>query len=50
MNKKELIGKVADKTGLSKKDVEASFTQIFETIKEELVQEMKIENKSFGTI
>ena len=49
MNKKELIGKVADKTGLSKKDVEASFTQIFETIKEALGQEMKIAIKGFGT-
>ena len=49
MNKKELIASVAEKTGLSKKDIEAAFTQIFETIKDALAGQDKIAIKGFGT-
>jgi DNA-binding protein HU-beta len=55
MNKKELISSVAEKTGLSKKDVESAFSHIFETIKEVLAdkdagaEKKKIAIKGFGT-
>lgn len=49
MTKKELIGTVAEQTELSKKNVEAAFTAIFETIKDALARKDKIAIKGFGT-
>ena len=52
MTKKELIGTVAQSTGLSKKDVETVFKSIFETIKNSLSEGgegARIAIKGFGT-
>ena len=49
MTKKELISTVAEQTELSKKNVEAAFSAIFEAIKDALSQKDKIAIKGFGT-
>ena len=49
MTKKELIAAVAEETELSKKNVELTFSAIFETIKDALAREDKIAIKGFGT-
>lgn len=49
MNKKELVGKVAQKTGLMKKDVEAVTDVMLEEIKAALVKKEKVQFTGFGT-
>lgn len=49
MTKKELIGIVADETGLQKKDVRAVFNSIFSNIEEEMGNGGKILITGFGT-
>lgn len=49
MNKTELIAAVADKAGLTKKDVEKAITATLETIKEEVATGGKVQVVGFGT-
>ena len=49
MTKNELIDVVAEKTGLSKKDVKSSIEAIIETITETLVKKDSISFIGFGT-
>lgn len=49
MNKKELVGKVAQKTGMMKKDVEAVVDSTLEEIKDALVKKDKVQFMGFGT-
>ena len=49
MNKTELINAVADKTELSKKDVEAAVSAVIEAITEALTQEEKVQLVGFGS-
>ena len=48
MNKKELIGRVAEKTGIMKKDVEAVTETILEEIRETLAANGKVQLMGFG--
>ena len=48
MNKKELIGRVAEKTGIMKKDVEAVTETILEEIRETLAANGKVQPMGFG--
>ena len=49
MNKAELINAVAEKTGLSKKDSEATITAALEVITEALSQNEKVQLVGFGS-
>lgn len=49
MNKTELIAAVAEKAGLTKKDVEKAVSATLETIKEEVVEGGKVQIIGFGT-
>lgn len=49
MLKKELIHKVSEKTGLSKKDAEAATNAVFEAIQETLAAKDKVQIIGFGT-
>ncbi len=49
MNKKELVGKVAQKTGMMKKDVEAVTDAMLEEITAALVKKEKVQFMGFGT-
>ncbi|MFB5189533.1 HU family DNA-binding protein [Alicyclobacillus fastidiosus] len=49
MNKQDLINKAAEKTGLTKKDSEATVNAIFETIEEALAAGEKVQIIGFGT-
>lgn len=49
MNKGELVVKVAEITGLSKKDSEAAITAFIETIQKELKSGEKVAIAGFGT-
>ncbi|MCR5666293.1 MAG: HU family DNA-binding protein [Eubacterium sp.] len=49
MNKTELVAAIADKTELSKKDVEATVKAFTEVVTEELKKENKIQLVGFGT-
>lgn len=49
MNKTELIAAVAEKSGLTKKDVEKTVTATLETIKEEVAKGGKVQVIGFGT-
>ncbi|EPZ43212.1 MULTISPECIES: HU family DNA-binding protein [Alicyclobacillus] len=49
MNKQDLINKTAEKTGLTKKDSEATVNAIFETIEEALSAGEKVQIIGFGT-
>ena len=49
MKKSELIGAVAEKAGLSKKDAEAACSAVFEAITEALVEGDKVSLVGFGT-
>ena len=49
MNKAELINAVAEKTGLSKKDSEATITAALEVITEALSQSEKVQLVGFGS-
>lgn len=49
MNKSELVAKVADKAGLSKKDSEAAVKAVVDSITEALVNGDKVQLVGFGT-
>lgn len=49
LNKSELVAKVAEKSGLTKKDAEKSVAAVFETITETLVDGEKVQLVGFGT-
>ncbi len=49
MNKMDLVNKVADKTGLKKKDAELAVNSVFETIEEALSNGDKVQVIGFGT-
>ena len=49
MNKAELINAAAEKTGLSKKDSEATITAALEVITEALSQNEKVQLVGFGS-
>lgn len=49
MNKMDLISKVADKTGLKKKDAEAAVNSVFNVIEEALASGEKVQVIGFGT-
>ena len=49
MNKSELVAKVAEKSGLTKKDAEKSVAAVFEAITETLVDGEKVQLVGFGT-
>ena len=49
MNKTELIAAVAEKAGLTKKDVEKTITATLETIKEVVAEGKKVTLVGFGT-
>ena len=49
MNKTELVAAMVDKTGLTKKDLEASLKAFTEVVAEELKKGEKIQLVGFGT-
>lgn len=49
MNKAELVSSVAEKTDLTKKDVEKAVTGILDTITETLARGEKVQLVGFGT-
>src|SRR5579875_1887888 len=49
VNKMELINKVAEKTGLKKKDAELAVNSVFDTIEEALAAGEKVQVIGFGT-
>lgn len=49
MNKAELVSKVAEKTGLSKKDAEKAVVAVFDSIQTALKAEDKVQLVGFGT-
>lgn len=49
MNKSELIAKVAEKSGITKKDAEKAVAGIFASIQEALVEGDKVQLIGFGT-
>ncbi len=49
MNKSELIGVVAEKTEMSKKDTEKAVNAVFESIMETLAKGDKVQLVGFGT-
>lgn len=49
MTKAELIGKVAESTGLTKKDAEVAIDTTFDVIAEVLAAQDKIQISGFGT-
>ena len=49
MNKAELIAKVVENTGLTKKDTEAAVKALVEAIEEELAAGGKVQMIGFGT-
>ena len=49
MNKSELIAKVAEKAGITKKDAEKAVNGLFESVQEALVAGDKVQMIGFGT-
>ena len=49
MNKAELVAAVAEKTGLSKKDIEKAVNAAFDAISETLVEGGKVQLVGFGS-
>ncbi len=49
MNKKELVAKAAQKTGLMKKDVDAVVDAVVEEITQALAESKKVQIMGFGT-
>ena len=49
MNKSELIAKVAEKAGITKKDAEKAVAGIFASVQETLVAGDKVQVIGFGT-
>ncbi|WP_347297309.1 HU family DNA-binding protein [Dolosigranulum savutiense] len=48
-NKADLVDKVADKTGLTKKDSNVAVEAVFDSIQEFLAEEEKVQLIGFGT-
>jgi len=49
MNRSQLVSAVAEKTGLKKKDAEASVAAVLASVEESLVKEDKVQLFGFGT-
>ncbi|MEW6032494.1 MAG: HU family DNA-binding protein [Bacillota bacterium] len=49
MNKAELVAKVAEKSGLTKRDSEKAVSAVFETIEDALAKGDKVSLVGFGT-
>ena len=49
MNKTELIAKMAEKSGLTKKDAEKAVNAFFASVEEALVEDDKVQIIGFGT-
>ena len=49
MNKTELVAKVAEKAGLTKKDAEKALGAVIDSIQEALVKKDKVQLIGFGT-
>ena len=49
MNKTELVAAMAEKTGLSKKDVESALKAFIDTVTDELKADGKVQLVGFGT-
>lgn len=49
MNKADLVAKVAEKTGLSKKDAEKAVVAVFDSIQDTLKADDKVQLVGFGT-
>lgn len=49
MNKSELVAAVAEKTGLTKKDIEKTIVAALDTVKEEVAKGGKVQVVGFGT-
>jgi len=49
LNKAELVAKVAEKSGLTKKDAEKAVSATFETIEDALAEKSKVSLVGFGT-
>jgi len=49
MNKLDLVNKVAEKTGLKKKDAELAVNSVFNVIEEALAEGEKVQLIGFGT-
>ena len=49
MNKTELISKVAEKSGMTKKDTEKVVNEVFDVISDQLAKEDKVQLIGFGT-
>lgn len=49
MNKTELVAAIAEKTGLSKKDSEASLKAFIDVVTDELKKDGKVQLVGFGT-
>jgi DNA-binding protein HU-beta len=49
MNKMDLVNKVADKSGLKKKEAEIAVNSVFEAIEEALAEGDKVQVIGFGT-
>lgn len=49
MNKAELVANMATKSGLTKKDAEASLNAFMKSVEEALVSEEKVQLVGFGT-
>lgn len=49
MNKAELVGKIADKTGFKKKDAEIALDAVLESIEDSLVKGDSVRLIGFGT-
>lgn len=49
MNKAELVGRIAEKSQLTKKDAEAALNAFMESVEEALVEGDKVQLVGFGT-
>ncbi len=49
MNKAELVSKIAEQAGLTKKDAEAALNAFMNTVEESLCKEEKVQLVGFGT-
>ncbi len=49
MNKAELVSKIAEQAGLTKKDAEAALNAFMNTVEETLCKEEKVQLVGFGT-
>ncbi len=49
MNKTELVSKVAERSGMTKKDTEKVVNEVFDVISDQLAEEDKVQLIGFGT-